>query len=380
MSGYAPQKLQVFISSTFADLRLERQAAIKAILNEGHVPAGMELFADIDDSHIEAIKRWIDNADVYFLILGRQYGTIEPESGKSYLQLEYEYALSQNIPVYTFVVEDAKAEGIGKITRRIGTRQLEYERWQAFRLFAMENVVVEWKDHHDISHAVTQTLTLISQKNNLSGWIKLGDESNLFPGNVSFQTVSPFPGFFPVLCQNLESARKSIDILCDYPAYGLFSDYETHSRYKEILARKAKEGVELHVLSPNKSVQKELLIKQFDIDTRSWSEIRDDENFSAKLLQFEEIQQRTFLDAESFILHFLEIQERMYKDSGQIHHRVIDMKPPLLYWITDKTQAVISIPTFSSDVYEVGLKTKDRDIIQTLMSIMDFVQQDASMS
>ena len=380
MSGYSPQKLQVFISSTFADLRLERQAAIKAILNEGHVPAGMELFTDIDDSHIEAIKKWIDNADVYFLLLGRQHGAIEPNSGKSYLQLEYEYALAQNIPVYAFVVKDSKTEGLGKITRRMGSRQHEYQQGQVFRALVMENAVVEWEDHHDIGRASTQALRLISQKNNLSGWIKLGDESNLFPGNVSFQTVSPFPGFFPVLCQNLEGARKSIDILCDYPAYGLFSDYETHCRYKEILARKAGEGVTLHVLSPNRAVQKELLIKQFDIDARSWGEIRDDENFNTKLLQFEEIHQRTFPDADSFVTHFLEIQEKMYAESMQIHHKVISMKPPLLYWITDKAQAVISIPTFSSDVYEVGLKTKDRDIIQTLMSIMDFVKQDASVS
>jgi hypothetical protein len=71
---------------------LERQAAVEAILRAGHIPAGMELFAAGDESQLETIRRWIDDSDVFMLILGGRYGSIEPKSGKSYLQLEYEYA------------------------------------------------------------------------------------------------------------------------------------------------------------------------------------------------------------------------------------------------------------------------------------------------
>ena len=38
------KKIQVFISSTYTDLIEERQAAVEAILDAGHIPAGMELF------------------------------------------------------------------------------------------------------------------------------------------------------------------------------------------------------------------------------------------------------------------------------------------------------------------------------------------------
>ena len=38
------KKLQVFVSSTYTDLIEERQAAVQAILDAGHIPAGMELF------------------------------------------------------------------------------------------------------------------------------------------------------------------------------------------------------------------------------------------------------------------------------------------------------------------------------------------------
>jgi tetratricopeptide (TPR) repeat protein len=39
------RKLQIFVSSTYSDLKGERQAAVEAILRSGNIPAGMELFA-----------------------------------------------------------------------------------------------------------------------------------------------------------------------------------------------------------------------------------------------------------------------------------------------------------------------------------------------
>ncbi|WP_210422467.1 DUF4062 domain-containing protein [Spirosoma sp. KCTC 42546] len=39
------RKLQVFVSSTYTDLKEERQAAVEAILTARHIPAGMELLA-----------------------------------------------------------------------------------------------------------------------------------------------------------------------------------------------------------------------------------------------------------------------------------------------------------------------------------------------
>ena len=69
MVDFLKKRLQVFVSSTFTDLRDERQAAVEAILAAGHIPAGMELFAAGNESQMEAIQQWIDESDVYLLIL-----------------------------------------------------------------------------------------------------------------------------------------------------------------------------------------------------------------------------------------------------------------------------------------------------------------------
>src|SRR3954453_17427093 len=72
------RKLQVFVSSTYTDLIDERQAAVAAILKAGHIPAGMELFTAGNKSQLEVVKQWIKESDVYLLLLGARYGSIEP--------------------------------------------------------------------------------------------------------------------------------------------------------------------------------------------------------------------------------------------------------------------------------------------------------------
>jgi len=104
------KKLQVFVSSTFTDLKEERQAAVEAILTAGHIPAGMELFSAGDESQWNVIKRRIDESDVYMLILGGRYGSIESNSGKSYTHLEYKYATEQGKAHFAVVVNNERLE------------------------------------------------------------------------------------------------------------------------------------------------------------------------------------------------------------------------------------------------------------------------------
>ena len=105
------RRLQIFISSTYIDLIPERQAAVAAILKSGHIPAGMELFTAGDRSQMDTIKQWIDESDVYMLILGGRYGSVEPTSGISYTELEYDYAVQQSKPLFAVVITDGSLAG-----------------------------------------------------------------------------------------------------------------------------------------------------------------------------------------------------------------------------------------------------------------------------
>ncbi len=50
-------KYQIFVSSTFEDLKAERDQVIKAILEMGHIPVGMEMFSAADEQQWDVIKK-----------------------------------------------------------------------------------------------------------------------------------------------------------------------------------------------------------------------------------------------------------------------------------------------------------------------------------
>ncbi|MDO6433118.1 DUF4062 domain-containing protein [Flavitalea sp. BT771] len=172
------KKLQVFVSSTYSDLKEERQAAVEAILSSGHIPAGMELFSAGDESQLAVIKRWIDESDIYLLILGGRYGSIEPLSGKSYTQLEYEYAVIQRKPLFAVVMNEKALE---EKVKREGSHVLERENpklLQAFRDIVLSNLVRFWDDKKDIKLAIHETISEFSYTKVLVGWIRGDNQVN----------------------------------------------------------------------------------------------------------------------------------------------------------------------------------------------------------
>ncbi len=84
----------VYISSTFNDLKVFRQAIINCIVSLGQYyrPVSMEFY---DAADIHFVKKCLDDVeacDVYILILGKRYGYIPKGYTKSITELEYEKA------------------------------------------------------------------------------------------------------------------------------------------------------------------------------------------------------------------------------------------------------------------------------------------------
>ncbi len=92
---------QIFVSSTYSDLINIRGVAYQAILEMGQVPVGYHDIAATNNIQ-ETINPLIDNSEVFVLIIGERYGTISP-SGKSYLEEEYNFAVSKGKPILCFI-------------------------------------------------------------------------------------------------------------------------------------------------------------------------------------------------------------------------------------------------------------------------------------
>lgn len=185
------KKLQVFISSTYTDLHEERQAAVQAVLSARHIPAGMELFQAGDESQLETIKRWIDESDVYCLILGGRYGSIEPESGKSYTHVEYEYALAKGMPVFAVVIsEQALNEKVSKLGMS-GADEREYpEKYKEFKTLVLSKMCRFFNNTAEVKLAIIEKLLELQSRHDLSGWISGSDVPDLkeIADRVLFQT------------------------------------------------------------------------------------------------------------------------------------------------------------------------------------------------
>ncbi len=135
----ARPKYQVFISSTYSDLREEREAVTWAILKDRHIPVGMENLTAMDDRGWKAIKSLIDRTDYYVLIVAGRYGSVDVSSGKSWTEQEYDYAREIGIPVLAFVREDqcitkakmerepAGQESLRRFVEKIGKHH--YAKW-----------------------------------------------------------------------------------------------------------------------------------------------------------------------------------------------------------------------------------------------------------
>jgi len=99
------KRYSVFISSTFEDLKPERQAVQDVIISSGDFPVQMESFPAADEDQFEFIKSLIDKCDYYVLIVAGRYGT-PAEDGISYTEKEYRYAASKGLPVLAMIHSD----------------------------------------------------------------------------------------------------------------------------------------------------------------------------------------------------------------------------------------------------------------------------------
>jgi hypothetical protein len=177
------RKLQVFVSSTYSDLIEERQAAVAGILKAGHIPAGMELFTAGDKSQMKTIEQWIDESDVYMLILGGRYGSVEPTTNMSYTEVEYDYAIGRRKALFAVVITEAALE---QKVRLNGTHFLEKDHpreLKRFREKVLRNISSFFSDPKDIKLCVHESLSTFATDPKLQGWVS-GENSHLLRGQI----------------------------------------------------------------------------------------------------------------------------------------------------------------------------------------------------
>jgi len=163
----AEKKYQVFISSTYADLKEERRKILDILLMADCIPAGMEAFVASDVEQFEVIKKVIDLCDYYILIIGKRYGSINEQTGLSYTEMEYDYAKQLGIPVLVFALD----ESVEVTPDKMDIEQEKVEALQKFRQKALTNrLATIWKTESDLTSAVAISILKATKEIQRPGW------------------------------------------------------------------------------------------------------------------------------------------------------------------------------------------------------------------
>jgi hypothetical protein len=168
------KRYQVFISSTFSDLQEERREVIETLMQMDCIPAGMELFPASNDEQFEFIKKVIDDCDYYVLIIGGRYGSISYE-GISYTEKEYDYALSKNIPVLSFIHGNPDNIPSGK-TEKDEVNRIKLEKFK--EKVSSNRLIKYWTDKKELPGAVALSLLNAIKVHPQLGWVRGGNFDN----------------------------------------------------------------------------------------------------------------------------------------------------------------------------------------------------------
>lgn len=226
------KKYQVFVSSTYLDLIEERSEVIQALLELDCIPVGMELFPAGDDDQWSSIKKIIDTCDYYILIIAGRYGS-ENKEGISYTQLEYEYAISKQIPTISFIHGNPKELSVNKVD----TEKDKIEKLNLFREKAKLKMCRFWVGKDNLRSQISTSLVKLLKEKPRNGWVRVSEdfsEDFLKVGNfISFFTPrrNEFNSIFDTTIINSVKGDK-IDIIgisqrltfTDYPGIDVFID------------------------------------------------------------------------------------------------------------------------------------------------------------
>jgi hypothetical protein len=168
------KRYQVFVSSTYDDLRNEREIVMRTLVKMGCIPAGMELFPAVDEEQFEFIKKVIDDCDYYLLIIGGRYGSAT-SSGLSYTEKEYNYAKKAGIKVIALIhdkpedIPAGKSESAPKLRKKL----------EAFRNKVAKNRLVNfWTEANELSGFVALNVSNAIAMYPAIGWVRANQVSN----------------------------------------------------------------------------------------------------------------------------------------------------------------------------------------------------------
>ena len=174
------KKYQVFVSSTYEDLKDERLAVMQCLLDNDCIPVGMEQFPASSMSQMDYIKKMLDDCDYYVLISAGRYGTPDSD-GVGFTEKEYDYAIAKGIPVMSVLHTDIDSLPSRKCEKTDDGRA----KLQAFRNKISSGKMVDYySDIGTLKYSVANAINHCIRHYPAVGWVR-GDSIYSKESNIS---------------------------------------------------------------------------------------------------------------------------------------------------------------------------------------------------
>ena len=167
-------KYQIFVSSTYEDLRDERSEVIRACLNMGHIPVGMEMFNAGDEEQWQVITRTIDQCDYYVVIVAHRYGSTTPE-GVGFTEKEYDHAVTKGVPVLGFVIEEAAPWP----NNRVDKDEAAVQALRSFKAKVKQKMMRPWSNKSELQAHFAMSLTTQINITPRRGWVRAPEATDV---------------------------------------------------------------------------------------------------------------------------------------------------------------------------------------------------------
>jgi ribosomal protein L40E len=161
------RRYQVFVSSTYEDLKEERFQVLKALLELDCIPCGMEYFPAASEDQWTYIRELIAECDYYLLIIGGRYGSTD-EDGVSYTEKEYDFAVAQGIPTIAFIHGDPAS----RLARQVEATEEGREKLRAFTDKVRRKLCKHWNTPGELEAVVSRGITQLIRRKPRPGWVR----------------------------------------------------------------------------------------------------------------------------------------------------------------------------------------------------------------
>lgn len=102
-------KIPIFVSSTYTDMKTYRGCA-RTVLNKFNADIrGMETFGARTQKPLDTCLEEVKSSELFIGIIGMRYGSVDRNTGKSYVEREYEAAIKGKLEIKIYMIDEKNA-------------------------------------------------------------------------------------------------------------------------------------------------------------------------------------------------------------------------------------------------------------------------------